>query len=54
MKNDPSIMVNLIETFLNRSAILSQMKRYDKAVETLKKALKQVISINTKDGEVKK
>ena len=45
LDKNKSLLVNVVETMLNRSAILSQMKRHGKAVETLKEALGYVKDI---------
>ena len=43
--------MNIVETYLNRSAILSQMKRHGKAVETLTGALECIKKIQKEQKE---
>jgi hypothetical protein len=38
----PELIGDIIETYLNRSAILTLLKRHDKSVETLYKALAHI------------
>ena len=42
MSKHPELRKDIVETYLNRSAILTQMKRNDKAVETLYKAVAHI------------
>ena len=53
--NNPERIQDIGKTYLNRSAILTKMKRHDKAVITLNKAVQYIqdIDLNKKSKEDK-